>query len=113
VVEKHFGLPMGWFFNQWVYGTAIPTYTFSWRSEPAADGQHLLRIRVRQEDVPGDFVMPIPLLIEFPGGSRAFVRVTVRGEVTEAKLTLSQQPSRLELNPYESVLAEVKETRWR
>src|SRR5213078_3227472 len=34
VVERHVGQPMDWFFNEWVYGTAVPTYTFSWTTEP-------------------------------------------------------------------------------
>ena len=29
VVERAAGEDMGWFFDQWVYGTGAPTYRFS------------------------------------------------------------------------------------
>ena len=64
------------------------------------------------EDVPKDFVMPVPLLIEFADGSQAFVRVTVRGPLTEKDLRVAAQPTRLQLNVLQSVLAEVKEEGW-
>src|SRR5207253_9908604 len=67
-------LPMSWFFDQWVDGTAIPTYILSWHADPPQDGHYLLRVRVRQEGVPKNFVMPVPLKIEFADGGQAFVR---------------------------------------
>lgn len=112
VVEEHVNLPMDWFFNEWVNGTAIPTYILSWHAERAADHQYLLHVRVRQEDVPSDFVMPVPLSIDFAGGGNAIVRVTVRGPVTDAQIQVPAEPARLVLNPVESVLAEVKEEGW-
>lgn len=112
VVERYVGLPMGWFFDQWVRGTAIPKYTFSWRAEPMADGQSLLRLRVRQEGVPEEFVMPVPLIIEFPGGGWTIVRQYVRGSLSEAELAVPMEPESVELNPLESVLAEVKTEGW-
>lgn len=30
IVEKHVGVGMDWFFQQWVYGTEIPTYRFAY-----------------------------------------------------------------------------------
>lgn len=112
VVEQHVDLPMDWFFDEWVNGTAIPTYTYSWHAEPTSDHQYLLRFRVRQEDVPKDFVMLVPLSIEFPGGSRATIRVTVRGPVLDGQVQVPAEPVKVVLNPLESVLADVKEEAW-
>ncbi|MGH7671269.1 MAG: M1 family aminopeptidase [Gemmatimonadales bacterium] len=112
VVERHVRQPMDWFFRQWVYGTAVPTYVFSWTGEPRADGKYAVRVRVGQEDVPDDFAMYVPLLIHFQDG-QAMVRVKVTGPLTEASLTLPGEPKRLEFNPLESVLAEVKTEDWR
>jgi hypothetical protein len=50
--------------------------------------------------------------IHFAGGGHALVRVHVRGPVTEGTLMLPQEPTQLELNPLESVLAEVKTEGW-
>jgi peptidase M1-like protein len=113
VVERYTGLSMDWFFNEWVNGTAVPTYIFSWRSEPQADGKYLVHVRVRQEDVPPGFVMPVPLAIDLVDHSQAFVRLIVRGASVEAAFTLPSQPKQLTLNPFESVLAEVKTEDWR
>jgi len=112
VVERYTGISMDWFFNEWVNGTAIPTYILSWHSEPEADGKYLLRIRVRQEEVPADFVMPVPIRVVFDDGSDMVVRVTVRGKEAEGTVRLAAEPTRLELNPLESVLAEVKTEGW-
>lgn len=113
VVEKHVGMSMQWFFDEWVNGTAIPTYTLSWKAEPGTAGHYLLHLRVRQEDAPDAFIMPVPLRIMFADSSLAFVRVNVHGPSVEATLHVPAEPKRLELNPLESVLAEVKTEGWR
>ncbi|HYX82382.1 MAG TPA: M1 family aminopeptidase [Gemmatimonadales bacterium] len=111
-VEKAVGLPMDWFFNEWVYGTAMPTYTFSWTSEPDSSGTGVVaRLRVRQSDVPDDFAMYVPALIKFDQGE-ALVRMLVRGPASEIKIRLPARPASVELNPLESVLAEVKTEGW-
>jgi len=112
VVERHIGLPMDWFFDQWVNGTAVPRYILSWHADTAPDHRYALRLRIRQEDVPADFVMPVPLRIELAGGGRAYVRMNVRGPLTEATLQLPAEPTEVELNPLQSVLAEVKTEGW-
>jgi Peptidase family M1 domain len=112
VVERHIDLPMDWFFDEWLNGTAIPTYILAWRAEPTPEHRYALHVRIRQEDVPNDFVMPVPISIELAGGEHAYVRVNVRGPVTEATLQLPAEPKALELNPLESVLADVKTEGW-
>src|ERR1051325_7309942 len=112
VVERHVGLPMSWFFDQWIDGTAIPTYILSWHAEPTQDGHYLLRVRVRPEDAPKQFTMPGPLKIDFGDGGHALVRVNVTGSGTEGTLNLPAEPKGLELNPLESVLADVKTEAW-
>jgi len=110
VVERHTGIPMNWFFNEWVYGTAVPTYTFSWTAEPDSGG-FITHLRVRQTDVPDDFAMYVPVSIKFAQGE-ALVRVLVRGPTTDATFKLPAEPKTIELNPLESVLAEVKTEGW-
>lgn len=113
VVEKHAGMPMDWFFDQWVTGTAIPTYTLSWKADPTPDGKFLFRFRVRQEHVPDGFAMPVPLLIELPDKTQVVIRVNVRGSKVEGELAIAGKPVRVELNPLQSVLAEIKQEGWR
>jgi len=112
VVENHVGIPMDWFFREWVEGTAVPTYILSWRAEPPQNGHYPIHLRVRQEDVPPDFEMPVPIRIALAGGAEAFIRLTVRGPVTEGTFNLPGDPKEVELNPLESVLAQVKTEAW-
>ena len=112
VVERHIGPTMDWFFDEWVNGTSIPTYILSWRADTAPNRAYTLRLRIRQEDVPASFAMPVPVRIELAGGGHAFVRINVRGPRTEAELRLPGEPTKVELNPLQSVLAEVKTEEW-
>ena len=113
IVEQHLGSDMSWFFDEWVRGNAIPKYVFSWRAEPGQGGHYTLQLRVRQEDVPEHFVMPVPVKIGFADETMyAYVRIKVTGPVTEAALDLPAEPTRVEFNPLESVLADVKEETW-
>jgi aminopeptidase N len=110
VVERHVGQPMDWFFNEWVYGNEIPTYTFSWDATHDSAGV-AAKIRVRQSDVSAGFTMFVPLLIKFDQGE-ALVRLLVRGPTTDLTLRLPAEPTSMQLNPLESVLAEVKTEGW-
>ena len=112
VVERHLDQPMDWFFDEWVNGTSIPTYVLSWHAERTSNSQYLLKVRVRQEDVPKEFVMPVPLTIELASGGHVTIRVVVRGLVAEAELQVPAEPTKLELNPVASVLADVKMESW-
>ena len=55
---------------------------------------------------------PGSLEIDFGDSAKGFVRVNVTDGMTEGSLKLPAEPTRLLLNPQESVLAEVKTERW-
>ena len=112
VVERHVGQPMDWFFNEWVYSTDVPTYTFAWKANQDSTGHgYIAHVRVRQTDVPSKFGMYVPLLITFDQGE-ALIRMLVVGPSSEAVVHLPAEPKKMELNPLESVLAEVKTEGW-
>jgi len=110
IVERHVGRPMDWFFDEWVYGTSVPTYTFSWNAEQDSAG-YAAELRVRQSDVPDGFAMYVPVLIKFDQGE-ALIRILVRGPTSDTKIRLPAEPKEMQLNPLESVLAEVKTEGW-
>ncbi|MFN2570391.1 MAG: M1 family aminopeptidase [Gemmatimonadales bacterium] len=111
VVERHIGQPMDWFFDEWVNETDIPTYFFSWTASRDGGG-YTAQLRVRQSDVPDNFGMYVPVLIKFAEGE-AIIRMLVRGPTTEATLRLPNEPRSMQLNPLESVLADVKTEAYR
>jgi hypothetical protein len=105
---------MDWFFNQWVYGCSIPTYRVAWKAEPADHGQYQVRLRVRQEDVPADFLAYVPVRIETAGKQIVRARVKVTGASSEVivPVLLSAEPTTLEFNDLDGVLAEVRTEAW-
>jgi hypothetical protein len=113
VVERQTGTPMDWFFDQWVHGTGIPTYTVAWRSTQVDGGKWRVRLRVRQSGVADDFRMPVPVTVDLGDNRFARLRVDVRGPVTEVDLPLvPSQPRDVRFNELEGVLCEVKLEKW-
>ncbi len=114
VVERHTGVSMEWFFDQWVRRSEIPTYVASWTAEPTGGGRHQVRLRIRQEDVPEDFKMYVPVLLDFGETGSATLRVFVSGPRTEVTLPpVDASPRDIVVNPLESVLANVRTEGWR
>ena len=50
---------LDWFFNEWVYGTGIPTYTLKTEVRALASGQYVVEGTITQSNVPEDFEMPV------------------------------------------------------
>jgi hypothetical protein len=113
VVEQYAGISMDWFFNEWVYGTGIPSYRVAYRTEPAEGGKYRVRLRVTQDNVPDDFQMYVPVTVDFGGGREARLRVKVAGPSSEITLPLMPlEPKGLTFNALDGVLAEVKMVGW-
>ncbi|MGE5804838.1 MAG: M1 family aminopeptidase, partial [Ignavibacteria bacterium] len=112
-VEKHFGQNMNWFFNQWIYQTAIPDYKFSFKSSQLPDGNYKVRCRVVQENVPPEFKMPMDVLIKFENDRFARVRVEVNGQNPEFDLPkLPLEPKEIIFNDLNSVLCNLEYEDW-
>jgi hypothetical protein len=113
IVERHIGMDMGWFFNQWVYGTDIPTYRVAHRSEPAENGQYRVTLRVAQENVAEDFRMFVPVTVDLGDGRQGRFRVNVQGRESTIPLPLLPgRPRTVKFNELEGVLADVKMVAW-
>ncbi len=112
-VERHTGQPMGWFFTQWVYRSALPTYRTAYQVTEAPDGKLVLRLRVRQEGVPDDFLAYMPVAIEMGKDQVVRVRMKVTGPVSELELPgLPAKPRSVKFNDLDGVLADVKTENW-
>ncbi len=110
MTEKHTGIDMGWFFDQWIYRSEVPTYEFTWDFEPSGRSTYTAYCKVVTTGVAEDFKMYVPLEIEIDGQSKAYIRVLIDKPVCEFSLPdLPRIPRKLRLNPFESVLARVKQ----
>jgi hypothetical protein len=113
VVEKHAGVDMRWFFDQFVYGAVLPTYRVAHRAERTADGQWKVKLRVRQENVPGSFRMYVPVTLDLGKKQLARFRVKVEGPLTELELPpVPTEPKKVTFDDLEGVLAEVQTAGW-
>lgn len=79
VVEKHAQQPMDWFFNEWVYGTEVPHYEFSYDLKDAGQGKTTLRVSLAQSGVSDDFSMRVPLYLYVNGSARRLGFLTIKG----------------------------------
>ena len=109
-VTEAFGEPMGWFFDQWVYGVDVPTYRVDLDVSRVVDqpAPFLLHGRIRQEDVPDGFRMPVPIRLTFDDRPPVVRHVLVTGPEVAVELPLPARPDRIEFNADNAVLARVR-----
>ena len=113
VAEQHMGMPMNWFFDEWVKGTGIPTYHVAWTSQPAGEGKYAVRLRVTQEHVPPDFQAFVLVSTDLGNNRFAHFRIHVRGDQAEyLSPVLPAEPKEVKFNDLSSVLADVKMEGW-
>ena len=113
VVEKHIGMNMKWFFDQWFEETAIPTYEFSYDVQETDSEQFIVSLRIDQRGVPNGFQMVVPIEFDFEDGQSVRYQLIVKGPGIEVDVpALPLRPKRIVLNPGEAVLAKVKNVRW-
>lgn len=118
VVEKHMtpdmqrigGGKMDWFFDEYVYGTALPTYKLDSSFDKDSEGNVVLSMKLAQSGVDERFRMLVPLYLELADGRITyFGRVTVVGNTSqEGKIPikgLKDIPRRAIVNYYDDVLA--------
>ena len=109
LTEQYTGIEMDWFFNQFVYGTELPEYEFKYVLDKASDGLYYANCTITQSNVSESFKMYVPVEIEFPNG-KAYLRLLIDKPLYEFKLPpLAEKPKKIRLNPFESVLAKVKQ----
>lgn len=110
VVEKHLNKDMDWFFDQWIYGTEIPEYNFSWTSSPIKNGRYQIQCKIYQENVENDFQMYVPIQISFGDKGVARLRILVSGNKFDYTLpTMPYEPKEVTFNYLESVLCKVND----
>ncbi|HVE70457.1 MAG TPA: M1 family aminopeptidase [Thermoanaerobaculia bacterium] len=99
---------LGWFFDQWVYGTAIPKITSKLDFSPGADGKYKLSGTITQSEVPEDFVSIVPIYVHFDKTSQAKLGAVVlmgsSSKPVEVELPLPKKPQRASVNALHDVL---------
>ncbi|HXZ18980.1 MAG TPA: M1 family aminopeptidase, partial [Candidatus Acidoferrales bacterium] len=74
---------MDWFFNEYVYGTALPAYSFQADFAKDAKGAAVVHMKLAQSGVDPPFKMPVPIYLELADGKMAFFgRAKITGNST-------------------------------
>jgi len=101
---------MGWFFDEYVYGTALPSYKVDSSFDTDAQGDVVMNLKLTQSNVDDRFRMIVPLYLEFADNRvMRLGRVRIGGNSTvEQKVPLKglkEKPRRLLINYMADVLA--------
>ncbi|HJQ33778.1 MAG TPA: carboxypeptidase regulatory-like domain-containing protein [Pyrinomonadaceae bacterium] len=93
---------MDWFFDEWVYGTEVPSYKF----EYSVSG-NTLSGRLTQSGVSDNFRMLVPVYLDFGQGWTRLGSATITGNTTVdlGQIPLPQAPKRAAIAVFKDVLA--------
>ena len=98
-----------WFFNQWVYGTAIPRYESKLSFQDAGSGKYKVTGTITQSQVPQDFFVMMPIYVTFEKDSFAKLgMIPLVGSQTkpvEFEIALPKKPRGFTINHLHDVLA--------
>jgi hypothetical protein len=104
VVKETLRDDMGWFFDQWVTQSGIPTIDVEHGVMSPSAGRFALTGKVRQP-IEGFKKMIIPFVVEYPGGNREAKLVFQEKPVQEFGFALAGKPSSVKLDPSNNNLA--------
>jgi len=101
---------MDWFFDDYVYGTGLPTYKMDYTFDKTPEGDVQFGFKISQTNVGDSFRMLVPIYVELGDGRTVFLgRARLKGNTSvEQKVPLKglkDTPKRALLNYYNDVLA--------
>jgi len=102
VAEKHAGQKLDWFFDQWVFGTGVPTYSVDYKIEGTGTDLTVAG-KISQTGVPDSFQMPVPVY----GDSDYLGTVQVDDPEKQFKFKAGKKPERIVLDPEMTILTVV------
>jgi len=99
---------LDWFFNDWVYGTGVPTYKVEVSTHRASPKEYVIEGTIEQSDVPPQFETPVPV-VAYYGKDRkdrlGWVVVSASG--AKFRYTTPEKPARVTIDE-DSILAVVR-----
>lgn len=97
---------MDWFFDQWVYGTEVPAYTFEYQIG-SANGKPTLSGHITQSGVSENFRMLVPVWVDYGKGPVRLGSATLIGNssVDLTNVPLPAQPKKVAICMLNDVLA--------
>ena len=108
VAEKHYGQPLDWFFNEWVYGRNFPEYKVTYVIA-LKEKQFVVDVNATVSRVGAEFQMPVIIRVEHEDGTSSFIRQTISGAGGSFQLgPFASKPKEFFFNEFFSVLSSDK-----
>lgn len=98
---------MDWFFREYVYGTGIADYTFTYQVSAAGNGRWRINGTVERTGVPANWKDILPLYMHVGNKEGELGWISCTRPETKFSFTLPQKPDKLSLNDEEDILANV------
>jgi hypothetical protein len=111
IAQRHSLPNLNWFQFEWVRRSDLPLYAMEYEIKPQPDGKVTVAGTIRQDNVPAEWIMPIPVVFTFEGNQVARTTVLARGPSTPFELSLPTKPNKVELDPDSWVLSEKTTTK--
>jgi len=94
-VEAESGVDLERFFEQWIYGDAVPQVTFTSRIEPRDGGSEAV---LRFEQTGEIFDFAVTVTFEYPDNTTTSTVVKVTDQVVEVRVPVKGRPRRIDAN---------------
>jgi hypothetical protein len=108
IVEKNAPGDWSFFFNAWIYDSAIPTIRWNYKIEPNASGGAKLTLNVKRSGVRSDFQMIVPVQIDFGGDRAGIMFMQIRQNEETVTQELKSVPRKIIFAPDHSLLANIR-----
>jgi hypothetical protein len=108
VVEKDAPGDWSFFFNAWIYESAIPTLRWSYKVEPNGTGGAKLSVTVKRSGVPDDFVIVAPVRVELDGNRVGNFFIQIRQNEQTVTQNMPSVPKNVIFAPDHSLLANIR-----
>jgi hypothetical protein len=108
MVEKVAPGDWSFFFNAWIYDSAIPTLRWSYKVEPNGTGGAKLSVTVKRSGVPDDFVMVAPVRVELDGNRAGVFFIQIRQNEQTVTQNMPSVPKNVIFAPDHSLLANIR-----
>ena len=103
-MEREAALPLGRFFERWIYGSALPRVAYSYRVEATAEGQDVVLHFEQSGEI---FDVPLTVTIQYGDRRTIDVLVPVTERSVGARIALDGPVRSVDISRQDGVLAEV------
>ena len=117
IVEKHMtknmdldeNRKMDWFFNQYVYGTGMPQYTFHATLSPTPDGKTSIAAQLTRTGVPENWKDVVPLYAHMGDKTVRMGSIAATHPTETLNFVIPNKLDKVTINEYEDILGTVKQ----